>query len=264
MTILRTLCLFGAVLVTACQSPQPRQESPPAAPVQAAQNPASAAERARAHTELGASYLHIGRFAVALQELNEALKADPRYVPAHNTLGLVYMELREDDKARASFERALKIDPNDSDTNNNYGLFLCDRKREKDSIRYFLAALKNPLYTTPQDAFVNAGICSRRAGDSVAAQSYFERALAVAPTDERAMISLAQLHFGQRQYNLAKTYLTRYMQRVQNADASSLWLGARIENQLGDRAALMSYGSQLKSRHPESPETKAFLEGRFE
>lgn len=264
MRILCTLCLASAALLAACQSPPQRQEPQSAAPVQSPQTPGSAVERARAHTELGASYLHIGRFAVALQELNEALKADSRYVPAHSTLGLVYMELREDEKAKASFERALKIDPNDSDTNNNYGLFLCDRKREKESIRYFMAALKNPLYATPQDAFMNAGICSRRMGDMGGAQSFFERALAQAPNDERAMMSLAQLHFGQQQYNLAKNYLTRYMQRVQSADAASLWLGARIENHLGDRAALASYGSQLKTRFPESPETKALLEGRFE
>ncbi|HND14335.1 MAG TPA: hypothetical protein PLN78_05095, partial [Pseudomonadales bacterium] len=35
--------------------------------------------------ELGASYLQIGRFGVALQELQEAIKADPGFVPAHST-----------------------------------------------------------------------------------------------------------------------------------------------------------------------------------
>lgn len=269
MRLLRTFCLAGVavVVVSACQTSSPRPDSAStasASSVQSAPTPASPQERARAHTELGASYLHIGRFAVALQELNEALKADPRYVPAHNTLGLVHMELREDDKAKASFERALRIDPADSDTNNNYGLFLCDRKREKESIRYFLAALKNPLYATPQDALVNAGICSRRSGDLASAQAYFERALAASPGEERAMINLAQLHFSLREYPKAKTYLTRYMQRVQSPDAASLWLGARTEHHLGDRAALMSYGSQLKTRFPDALETKSFIEGRFE
>jgi len=49
---------------------------------------------------------------------------------------------------RESFERALRIDPNDSAANNNYGMFLCRRKREKEAFKYFMAALKNPLYTT--------------------------------------------------------------------------------------------------------------------
>jgi type IV pilus assembly protein PilF len=44
----------------------------------------------------------------------------------------------------------------------------------------------------------------------------------------------------------------------------ALWLGARTERKLGNRDALANYGSQLRRRYPSSPETKAFLEGRFE
>jgi type IV pilus assembly protein PilF len=228
------------------------------------QAPASPAERARAHTDLGVSYLEVGRFAVALQELNEALIADPNFVPAHNGLGLLHMELREDDKAKASFEKALRIDPNDSETNNNYGLFICDRGKPKESIRYFLAALKNPLYATPEDSFVNAGICSRRAGDIGTAQLYFERALANQPNDRRALVNLAQMHLEQKQFNLARSYLNRHMQSIKSPEAGTLMLGVRIEQALGDRAAVMSYGAQLRERFPDSPEMRQFNEGKYE
>ena len=254
------------MLVAACQSspPRPANDAGTQPPAERQPSPASATERARAHTELAASYLNIGRLAVALQEADEALKADPRYVPAHNIVALVYMELREDVKAKASFERALKLKPGDSDVNNSYGLFLCDRKKEKDSIRYFEAALRNPLYASPHDAAVNAGICSRRIGDEVGALQYFERALAFRPDDARALVNLAQLHHARRQVNLAKSYLTRFMQGTQKPDAATLWLGARLEHALGDRAAVASYGSQLKERFPTAPETQLFLDGRFE
>lgn len=262
----RFAILLAAVLLAACRGPESRPEAdrPTAPTAQPHPTPAGATDRARAHTELGASYLQVGRLAVALQELNEALKADPNYVPAHSTLGLVHMELREDEKARASFERALRIDPLDPDANNSYGLFLCNRKREKESIRHFLAATKNPLYTTPGDAFVNAGICSKRAGDVAEAQLYLERAVALNPNDQRALINLAQLHHERKQMNVAKSYLTRYMQRVQAPDAASLWLGIRLERELGDRPGMMSYGAQLRDRFPDAPETKLFNEGRFE
>jgi type IV pilus assembly protein PilF len=228
------------------------------------QSPASPAERARAHTDLGVSYLQVGRFAVALQELNEALAADPNFVPAHNGLGLLHMELREDDKAKASFEKALRIDPNDSETNNNYGLFVCNRGKPKESIKYFLAALKNPLYATPEDSFVNAGICSRRAGDVDTAQLYFERALVNQPNDGRALVNLAQVHLERKQFNLARSYLNRYMQSIKAPDAGTLMLGVRIEQALGDRAAVMSYGAQLRERFPDSPEMRQFNEGKYE
>ena len=79
--------------------------------------------RADLHTQLGAGYYELRNFAVALQELNEALRADPNHGPAYNMLGLVYMELREDAAAEQNFAQALRINPLDSDANNNYGWF---------------------------------------------------------------------------------------------------------------------------------------------
>jgi len=57
--------------------------------------------------------------------------------------------------------------------------------------------------------------------------------------------------------------LTRYMQ-VSTPSADALWLGARIEQRLGNRTALASYGAQLNNRYPDTAQTKAFNEGRFE
>lgn len=260
-----SLILFVAGLMAGCQSPAPRQSPDQTSPpVQQAPTPASADERARAHTELAASYLQIGRYAVALQEVDEALKADSKYVPAHHIHGLIYMQLGEDAKAEKAFKRALRLSPDDSEANNSYGLFLCDRKREKEALPYFMTAVKNPLYATPQDSFVNAGICARRAGDDVAAQQYFERALAVRPNEPRALANLVQMHFDHKQFYLAKEKLDTFMQQAKNPDPGILWLGARIENVLGDRAAVMSYGTQLTDKYPASREARLYSEGRFE
>ena len=259
------LALLGATLA-GCGSSTPRREELPQPQPQASQPavPASPTERARVHTQLGASYYRIGQFDVALDELKEALDADPKYVPAHNSLGLVYMGLRQDDKAKASFERALRIDRNDSDANNNYGLFLCDRKFEKESVRYFLAAIGNALYKSPWEAYVNAGICTRRGGDEKTAEQYFQKALQLQPNDARALINLAQLYYQQSDLEKSSGALSRYMQIVQAPDASALWLGVRMERLLGDRNAMASYSSQLRSRFPSAPETRALNEGRFE
>ena len=111
---------------------------------------------------------------------------------------------------------------------------------------------------------MNAGICARRAGDIPSAQLYFERAVEFQSNDARALVNLAQLHFERKQLNLARTYMTRYMQSVKTADAQSLWLGVQIEQALGDRAAVMSYGAQLRARFPDAPQTRQFNEGRYE
>lgn len=263
MKVLLVLLALG--LLAACGSKDTKRDEPVAQPpVAVTPTPASPKERARIHTELGSSYYEIGKFGVALQELNEAIQADPKYVAAYNTLGLVHMALKEDDKARKRFEQALRIDPNDSDVNNNYGLFLCDRKQEKESVKYFMAAIRNPLYSRVEDAYVNAGICSRRAGDNASADEFFQRALKLKPDDARALINLAQLKYTRGDLQESKANLTRYMQIVAAPDAGTLLFGARLSARLGDRNAMNSYGSQLRTRFPGSPETRAFDEGRLE
>jgi len=253
------------VLLAACGSKESKRDDPaPQPPANPTPTPASPQERARIHTELGAGYYGIGKYGVALQELKEAVDADPSYVPARNTLAVVYLALKEDDKARKEFEQALRIDPKDPEVNNNYGLFLCERKREKESIKYFMMAVRDPLYGRVEDAYVNAGICSRRAGDDASAADFFQRALKLKPDDARALINLAQLDYARGNLPQAKANLTRYMQLVAAPDAATLLFGARLSARLGDRNAMASYGSQLRTRFPGSPETRAFDEGRLE
>ena len=107
----------------------------------------STQSRARIHTELAAGYFEIGNHGVALQEVNEALQRRSQLRGRATTCWGWCIWNCKDDRLRAEqFQRALRINPRDSDTNNNYGWFLCQRKREEESIKYFLAALRNPLY----------------------------------------------------------------------------------------------------------------------
>lgn len=219
--------------------------------------------RARVHTELAAGYFELGSMGVALEEVREALRADANYGPAYNVAGLVYAELKEERLAQENFERALRINPLDSDANNNYGRYLCERKRETDAIKYFLAALRNPLYQNPDLSFVNAGVCSRRQGDMAAAEGYFLNALKARPAQPQALYNLADIAYARGNYTQAKDYLTRLTQ-VAQPTAETLWLAMRVERRLGDRDAEASYGMQLRRQFPDSKEASAMLTGRDE
>lgn len=219
--------------------------------------------RARLHTELAAGYLELGNYGVALQEAGEALKAEPNYAAAFNVLGLVYMALRDDKAAESSFQRALRISPLDSDANNNYGWYMCQRKRERESVKYFLAALRNPLYTTPDKSWVNAGICARQAGDLAAADEYFNQALKVRPNQSQALFQMADMAFKRNDMPGAKAYLVR-LQREVTPNAELLWLALRVERRLGDRNAEASLGFQLNKNFPDSREARALLAGQYE
>jgi type IV pilus assembly protein PilF len=222
-----------------------------------------AQSRARAHTELASGYFELGNYGVALQEANEALKSEPNYGPAFNVLGLIYMELRDDKAAESNFQRALRINSLDSDTNNNYGAFLCQRKREQESVKYFLAALRNPLYATPDKSWANAGACARQAGDLVAAEDYFQKALKLRPNQPQALLQMADMAYKRKNYPGAKAYLARLpVDAAPTADV--LWLALRVERALGDRNAEASLGFQLRKNFPDSREVRDLIEGRYE
>jgi type IV pilus assembly protein PilF len=226
-------------------------------------NESSERSRARIHTQLAAGYYEIGNMGIALEEVKEAQKSDPGFGPAYNLAGLVYSRLKEDGLAEQSFQRALAIDPNDSDAQNNYGLFLCERGRLEPAVKYFLSAVRNPLYANPERAYVNAGVCTRRTGNVAVAEEYFQTALKMRPTQPQALYQLADLAYARGDLGVAKGYLGRLAQSGVTT-AEVLWLGARVERKLGDRNAEASYASQLRNRYPNSAEARALGAGQYE
>ncbi len=219
-------------------------------------------KRAQIHTELGAGYFGMGKLGVALEELNIAIRADSKYAPAYNILGLVYMELREHDKADESFKRSLSLDANNSDAHNNYGWFLCQRSREGEAIDHFMKALKNPLYSTPEKAYLNAGQCSLKKGDDKEAEDFFLRAIKFQPAPPQALYYLSDIQFRRAKYSDAQYYLEQFLKNGQTAEG--LWLGARIAHRLGNRDAEASYGLQLRKNFPDSREAIAYRNGQFD
>ena len=219
--------------------------------------------RARVHTELAALYYSRNNMGVALEELRTAVAADASYAPAHGVFGLVYMELRENQLAEASFERALRLAPNDSEINHNYGWFLCQSGRAADSARYFLQAVKNPLYPTPWRSYSAAGVCALRDNNFKAADDYFQRALKLEPDEPTALLQLGQLRYRQNNLEEARKLESR-LNKLLTPSAESLWLAIRVERKLGDRAAEQSHAIQLRRRFPSSAEFQAMQRGEFD
>lgn len=216
---------------------------------------------AKVHTELAGLYYERAQLGVALGEVEQALQADRSYAPAYSMRGLLHMALREYKEAEEDFQQSLRLDKTDSDAHNNYGWFLCQRDREKDSIAHFMAALKNPLYTTPERAWLNAGLCSKKAGNNKDAEEFLLRALQLQSDLPQALMGMAELSFANGDYVAAKNYFARFSQKSDNLNAEQLWLAVRIERKIGDRNAEASYGLQLRKRFPDAKETQLFMRG---
>lgn len=212
---------------------------------------------ARIHTELAAQYYERAQLGIALEELEIALRAEPDYAPAYNVRGLVRMGLHEYQQADEDFRKSLNLDSSDSDAHNNYGWFLCQRGKELAAIDHFMAAIKNPLYQTPEKAYLNAGLCSKKVGNTKDGEEFLRKALRIQPEMPEALLGMAELSFTKGDYVAAKSYFTRYSQsNISPLTAENLWLAVRIERKLGDRKSEENYAAQLRQRFPDARETQ--------
>lgn len=258
------VCLNCALLLAAPVSPVFAQSAVQATSGVASSGPVGdPRNRAKLHTELGALYFQDGNLAIALDELKIAIEADSGYAPAYNVRGLVHMYLRETDLAEADFKQALRLAENDPEINNNYGWFLCQVAREKESVGYFLRAIKNPLYQTPERAYLNAGVCSQKAGDSAAAEDFFQKTLRFSPDNSQALFHLAGINYKRGNLEVAKRQLSDVVRNTE-PNAELLWLALRIERRLGDRSAEAGYAVQLRRKFSGSPEYQELQKGNFE
>ena len=220
---------------------------------------------AKAHTDLAGLYYERGQYGVALDETAKALRANPDYAAAYMVRALVHMDLREYKEADDDFKRSLSLQADNPDTHNNYGWFLCQRGREREAMPHFMAALKNPLYSTPAMAYLNASACAKRTGQMQDAEEFLRKALVLQPDLPGALIGLAEIDFNKGDFSSAKSNFTRYAQSNGAVFTSqNLWLGVRIERKLGDRNAEESYALQLRKRFPDASETQLLRSGKYE
>jgi type IV pilus assembly protein PilF len=216
---------------------------------------------AKVHTELAGLYYERAQLGIALGEIDLALDADRDHAPAYNVRGLIRMALRDFDEAEDDFKRSLRIDPTDSEAHNNYGWFLCQRGKAAESVSHFMSALKNPLYRTPDRAYLNAGLCSAKAGNIDDAEEFLQKALLIGPGMSQALFALAKLSFSNGHYETAKKHFVDFDQKRRRLNAEQLWLAINIERKTGNPNVEASYALQLRKRFPDSSEAKQLISG---
>ncbi|MCZ6525337.1 MAG: type IV pilus biogenesis/stability protein PilW [Gammaproteobacteria bacterium] len=208
---------------------------------------------------LGVEYMRRGEFEQALTKLERAREADPGYYGVYNVLGVLYQRLGDPKQAERYFKKAIRLNANDSATLNNYGQFLCQTDRPDEAEQTFLRAADNPLYETPEIAITNAGLCASLNGQPNTAERYFRQALSLNPTIPIALIRMSQLSYEHAKYLSARAYLQRYL-AITKHNAKTLWLGIRIEQNLGDDNAISSYSLLLRNNFPDSDEASMLQE----
>ncbi|MDH3388244.1 MAG: type IV pilus biogenesis/stability protein PilW [Gammaproteobacteria bacterium] len=236
--------LLMAGLLQACVAVNPQQ---------------SKNEKASAiNVQLGIGYLQQNKLELASEKLSKAIAQNPDSAAAHNAYAILQDRLKQIELAEFHYRKATSLDPKDSQAANNYGTFLCRNGRELESEKYFLQALDNPLYNTPEYAYTNAAICLIKAGQTDPGKGYLRKALAAKSDFSPALLSMAELLFEEGDHAQAKIYLDRF-HLVARATAKSLWLSIRNELQLDSNANVEEYALRLEKDFYDSPEYQAWL-----
>lgn len=210
------------------------------------------------NVQLGMGYLRQNSLELASEKLLKALRQNPDSAPAHNAYAILQDRLKQTEKAEMHYKKATTLDPEDSQAANNYGAFLCRNKREIESEKYFLSALKNPLYKTPEYAYTNAALCLMKVEQDDRARGYLIKALATKSDFPTALIAMADLQFEVDDFDSAKAYVERF-HKVARPTAKSLWLNIRSVLEIDQKANVMELAEQLKSDFPDSDETQSLL-----
>jgi type IV pilus assembly protein PilF len=222
-----------------------------------------AQKRARIRLELASAYYSQGQTNTALDELKQALAADPNSAEAYNLRGLIYTTLNDDALAEESFRRALQLNARDGSAMHNYAWFLCQRRRFSEADRMFEQAVGQPQYRGVTVTLLAQGVCQSRAGRPADAEKTLLRSYELDPGNPATAVNLADLFYKKGEYERARFYVRRVNNSPELSNAETLWLAARIENRLGNRQGASDLGAQLRSRYPRSREAAAFEQGRF-
>ena len=218
--------------------------------------------RARLRLELASGYFEQGQTNVALDELKQALVADPSFAPAYSLRGLVYMRLNDAPLAEDSFKRALALSPRDAGVAHNYGWFLCQQGRFAESIQWFGRAIANPTYVGQSKSLMTQGICQVRSGQRLEAEQSLTKSYELDAGNPLTGYNLASLLFQRGELVRSQFYIRR-LNNSELANAETLWLGVKIEQRLNNPEAMQQLADQLKKRFGQSKEAASFDRGAF-
>jgi type IV pilus assembly protein PilF len=218
--------------------------------------------RARLRMELASGYFEQGQTTVALDEIKQALIADPNNADAYNLRGLVYMRLDDAAMAEDSFRRAIAISPRDANARHNYGWLLCQQNRFGDAAAQFTEALALPSYADRAKTLMTQGVCELKAGQRAQAERSLMQAYEIDAGNPVVGFNLASVLAQREDWSRAQFYIRR-VNNSAAASAETLWLGIRIERKLNNREAAAQLGGQLQRRFPQSREATAYERGNF-
>jgi len=261
--VMLTLLMLACLQLASCAAPGTGEGSAPRADIVTQSDEPQDRTRARIRLELAVGYFEQGKTTIALDELKQALAADPSFAEAYTLRGLVYMRLNDPALAESSFRRALALKPGDANTLHNLGWMMCQRDRHADSMQFFDQALADANYGDRPKTLMTKGLCQMRANKPAEAEATLLQSFQLDAGNPITEYNLALLLFRRGDLTRAQFYIRR-LNNSEWANAESLWLGIKVERKLGNRDAMDQLAVPLRKRFAQSPEAALFDRGAFD
>ncbi len=204
----------------------------------------------------GVNYYKARQYNQAMEAINKSLAIVPDNPQTHLMAALINQQLGFKLRAENSFIRALSHKPVSANILNNYANFLCEQQQYAIAESYFEQAANLESNKAPDVTFTNAGLCSLKSGQHYKAEAWFNKALVNNPAQGSALYQLASLKLQKGKTLEASTLLNQFLKHRPHT-AKTLLLGARIEQNLGNKTSVDSYLQQLATNFPASNENRS-------
>ncbi len=261
--VLLSLAILACLQLASCAAPGAAGTGAPRPDIVTQSDEPQDRTRARIRLELAVGYFEQGKTTIALDELKQALVADPNFAEAYTLRGLVYMRLNDPALAESSFRRALALKPGDANTLHNLGWMMCQRDRHAESMQFFDQALKDPDYGDRPKTLMTKGLCQMRANKPAEAEASLLQSFQLDAGNPITEYNLALLMFQRNDLTRAQFYIRR-LNNSEWANAESLWLGIKVERKLGNRDAMDQLAVPLLKRFAQSPQAALYDRGAFD
>ena len=156
---------------------------------------------ARAHDNLGLTWMGVKKYDLALEEFNKTLELNPQYYLAYYNAGVAYQLQGDLEKAKQAYENSLKINPGYFRSYYNVGIVY----KSLGELDKAVSSYDKAISIDPRHPFVynNLGVVLTEKGDYKWAEDVFKKAIVINPGYEKAYYNLGNVYFRIKEYDKA-------------------------------------------------------------
>lgn len=181
---------------------------------------------------LGLMYVALGQTEKAIENYNESIRIDSRFIPAQNNLAMLYNRMGQNEKAEVLLRQILKDQPDMFEMAYSLGLLLVEQKKYQDAVVY----LEQAADGLPHMARIqyNLGLLLQFLKDYPGAENSLLKALSLEPENFQFLYATADHYIKTNNFPKAMA-VAKEMQRLYPDNKTGFDIGNYIKGFLNKK-----------------------------